>query len=86
MKPTNPPAVATWMLVHRTLGAGSEALVGDLLEEFRVGRSAGWYWRQVLAAIVIGLFQEIRAQWLIVLFAVLWTVPSPASDDADVAH
>jgi hypothetical protein len=66
------------MLKHLTLGVGSEALAGDLLEEFRIGRSAGWYRRQVLAAIVIGLFKEIRTQWLIVLFAVLWTVPNPA--------
>ena len=46
MKTSNPPVVATWMLQHLTLRSESEALAGDLLEQFRMGRRAGWYWRQ----------------------------------------
>ena len=41
-----PPAFATWLL--KRAARGNEALVGDLLEEYRQGRSAVWYWRQVL--------------------------------------
>jgi preprotein translocase subunit SecY len=51
MTPIEPPSVATWLLKH--LGRRNDALAGDLLEEYRRGRSAAWYWRQVLTAIVV---------------------------------
>lgn len=51
MKPRTPPAPATWLLRHFGPQFNAEALAGDLLEEFREGRSRAWYWRQVLAAI-----------------------------------
>jgi preprotein translocase subunit SecY len=46
-----PPSTATWLLKH--LGRRNDALGGDLLEEYRRGRSAAWYWRQALTAIVV---------------------------------
>lgn len=51
MKPLQPPAPATWLLKLFGPQRNAEALAGDLLEEFRQGRSRAWYWRQVLAAI-----------------------------------
>ncbi len=48
-----PPALATWMLDHLRSRGSNDALSGDLLEAFRIGRSAGWYWYQVIAAIAI---------------------------------
>ncbi len=48
MSRTGPPPLATWMLEHLTFGCRKEELAGDLCEEFRSGRSEGWYWRQVL--------------------------------------
>jgi hypothetical protein len=78
MKTSNPPTVATWMLEHLTLRSESEALAGDLLEQFRAGRRAGWYWRQVLAAVAIGFFREILRRRPIIAFVVLWNTPIPA--------
>lgn len=57
MKPVEPPPIATWLLRHA--GPRNEALAGDLLEEHGRGRSAGWYWRQVMSAIVIGRSREL---------------------------
>ena len=47
-----PPALATWIL-KRTARA-NEPLIGDLLEEYQRGRSAVWYWRQVLTTVIVG--------------------------------
>jgi hypothetical protein len=52
MKSSPPPAFATWLLKHLCSGQYSDALAGDLVEEYRRGRSESWYWRQVLVAIV----------------------------------
>ena len=49
-------------LLHRFLsGSSSESLAGDLVEEHRHGRSSAWVWRQVVAAIAIGAWQDTRA-------------------------
>ena len=69
MKPSKPPAAATWMLEHLQLGGKNEALAGDLLEEFHRRRSIAWYWRQVVGAIFAGFSNEIRADWVMV-----WTI------------
>ncbi len=58
MKPLNPPALATRLLESLVAGPSSEALLGDLIEQYRGGRSRTWYWRQVLQAIVIGAGRE----------------------------
>jgi hypothetical protein len=46
------------------------ALTGDLLEERARGRSAIWYWRQVLIAVWIGIWSAIRDHKLLALRAV----------------
>ncbi len=51
MKRRPAPRLATWLLEHLADRYRREALVGDLAEEFRAGRSSGWYWRQVLLAL-----------------------------------
>ncbi len=61
MRLSKPPALAAWLLEHLTPGDNHDALVGDLLEEFQHGRSAWWFWRQVLCAIPASLSHEIRA-------------------------
>lgn len=40
----DPPRLATWLL--GCLDASCDPLVGDLYEEWRRGRSVGWFWRQ----------------------------------------
>jgi hypothetical protein len=69
MKPSKPPALATWMLEHLLWGGRNEALAGDLLEEFQRRRSAAWYWRQVIGAILASLSNEARADW-----GTVWTI------------
>ena len=55
-----PPRLATWLLQH--LNGTNEALAGDLLEEYRHGRSAAWYWRQVMSAILVGQPQALSGR------------------------
>jgi hypothetical protein len=46
------------------------ALIGDLLEECERGRSAIWYWRQVLIAIWIGIWVSLVDHKMLALRAV----------------
>lgn len=78
MKPLKPVALATWMLEHLTFGPHHEALAGDLLEQFRHGRSAGWYRRQVLSAIGIGIFRKFQECLPPLLFSLSWSMFYPA--------
>jgi len=41
-----PPRLAIWVLKSLGFIRRNPALIGDLLEEFRSGRSTAWYWRQ----------------------------------------
>jgi hypothetical protein len=71
MKSSEPPALARWLLAHVRFSDTDEALAGDLLEEFTQGRSAAWYWRQVLVAIVVGYGKEVRIHWVLAIRAAL---------------
>jgi hypothetical protein len=74
MTQSQPPAVASWMLRRLVLGDRTEAIEGDLLEEFQRRRSAGWHWRQVLGAI-LGFSNLLRISWVMVwtaAFAGAW--------------
>jgi hypothetical protein len=46
------------------------ALSGDLIEERERGRSAIWYWRQVLIAVYVGIWDAVRNDKLLTLRAV----------------
>ncbi len=71
MRVTQPPRVATWLLERLASGKKRESLVGDLIEQQRNGRSASWYWRQVLTAILAGAATDIRAHKLLAVRAVM---------------
>jgi hypothetical protein len=68
-----PPSPATWLLKRFVV---SEALAGDLAEEYRRGRSASWYWRQVLAAVVVASIKEVGGHKLNAMRAIAtgWAV------------
>ena len=60
-----PPRIATWFLAVFGCSPDNDAIVGDLAECYRAGRSRGWYWWQALVAIVVGLSQETRRNKLL---------------------
>lgn len=77
MKHARPPLLATWMLEHLTPADRDEALAGDLLEDFRSGRSDAWYWRQTLAACAGGWLRHLGDRRLMLTFAALWSMLAP---------
>jgi hypothetical protein len=78
MMRTEPPPLATWMLEHLIPKDRDEPLSGDLLEEYRAGRSDAWYWRQTLAACGIAWFRDLGARGPLLGFALLWCLAAPA--------
>jgi hypothetical protein len=78
MNRREPPLSAGWVLQHLATGDCNEALSGDLLEEFCAGRSEAWYWRQVAAACVVSWFRTLQANASLLLFALVWSLMSPA--------
>jgi len=64
------------MLRHFGCSPNTDAVVGDLVERFADGRSRLWYWGQVLTAILISLFREVRSHKLLVFRGLLtgWAV------------
>src|SRR5262249_1290257 len=87
------PSFATWLLQTFATGPNSENLAGDIAERYAAGRSRIWYWRQVLAAIFVSLFREVRSNgfmairalvvgWSLVFFSFpiqKWIIRSPWS-------
>jgi hypothetical protein len=59
---------ACWLMDR--LGV-SEAVAGDLVEQFQEGRSLAWFWRQTFGAIVTGIVNDVRRHPFLVLRAVL---------------
>ena len=51
MRSARPPRIATWLLQNFGCGPNQAAVIGDLEEQYRKGRSRTWYWRQVLVAL-----------------------------------
>jgi hypothetical protein len=78
MKQTTSVTLATWMLEHLTPPPRNESLSGDLLEEFRSGRSIVWYWRQVVSAIAVRLFNKSRDYTLPLAFSIAWSMLYPS--------
>lgn len=60
MNPRTPPRLAQWLLDRLGPARQNAPLVGDLLEEFRDGRSPAWFWRQTLAVILSGFAGNAR--------------------------
>ena len=60
MRKRSPPAVATWLLTHFASDYQRDALAGDLIEQYDLGRSRCWYWKQVVAALLVAGAQVLR--------------------------
>ena len=71
-----PPWVATWLAQRLVSGPRRESLLGDLIEQYRQGRSGIWYWRQVLAAILVGTVHDLAAHKTLALRTLMigWTL------------
>ena len=67
MTDSRPPIIASWLLRHFACGSDRDTVAGDLSEHYQRGRSAWWYRREVLAAIVTSTAAEVRRHplWLI---------------------
>jgi hypothetical protein len=65
-----PPSLAMWLLARAALGPRCESIAGDLIEQYRGGRSAAWFWRQTLSAIVTGFIVELRHHKAVAIVAV----------------
>jgi hypothetical protein len=75
MRQSQPPDSATWILEHFAVSENSDALVGDLFEHYRAGRSAGWYWRQVVVAVLVGTSKTVLNHKLLAVRAItVWLV------------
>jgi len=66
----DPPKLATWLL-EQFSPVLDAPLAGDLVESFRQGRSAGWYWKQVLWAILLVFLYSLRKQWGRLAYAIV---------------
>ena|SRR5580765_2393914 len=55
-----PPVFAGRILTRLVPSQNHTVLLGDLSEEYRRGRTTTWYWLQILAAVVVGTWKDIR--------------------------
>jgi len=76
MRSDQPPKAAAWLLRHFGCSPNNDAVIGDLDERYRQGRSALWYWRQALLAIVMSFCKEIWSHKPLAIRALLvgWMV------------
>ncbi len=86
MKTLQPPALATKLLELLSSGPDSDAIAGDLIEQYREGRSAVWYWRQVILAVVISCIRDrtlggpaVLGSLLVLLLMIVSVVRHPLS-------
>jgi hypothetical protein len=73
MNAARPPRLATWLLERLAAESRRESLIGDLHEHWARGRSAAWYWRQAMTAIMLGAARELWANKALALRAALFT-------------
>jgi hypothetical protein len=66
------------MLEHCVSADHADALAGDLLENFRAGRSDSWFWQQTLSACAVSWAEGLRARMPLLLFALVWSMLAPA--------
>jgi hypothetical protein len=57
MSAKRPPSLATWLFKHFGCGPNTEAVLGDLSEQY-LQKNRMWYWRQVLKGIPVSIVTE----------------------------
>jgi hypothetical protein len=53
--------MAVWILKRWASPYQRESFMGDLLEMYRGGRGRTWYWRQVIAALILARARAFRS-------------------------
>lgn len=66
----DPPRAAAWLL--DCFVGQNEALIGDIAEEYRTGRTRLWFWRQTAMAALRSTSAEIRSHWILALRATIF--------------
>jgi cytochrome bd-type quinol oxidase subunit 2 len=64
MNTRKPPGLAIWLLERVSTGYRGESLAGDLIEQYALGKSRLWLWRQVAAAIVLAKRRSLEPRLL----------------------
>jgi hypothetical protein len=59
MNASSPPRLAQWLLERCVSGPRRESLIGDMVEQYRRGRSAAWFWRQTIRIVGANLFPAV---------------------------
>jgi len=60
------PVVALWLLARLVSPTVRESLLGDLVEQYRRGKSNLWFWRQTVSAIAGSALTELRAHYVVI--------------------
>ena len=60
-----PPRFAGRLLKRLVPAQNHDALLGDLSEEYQRRRSVTWYFLQILSAVVVGSWKDIRSHQLL---------------------
>jgi hypothetical protein len=67
-----PPFMAIWLIENWGSPRYRTDLVGDLVEEYRAGRSRAWCWRQALCALWLGRVEAFRSSpWVAAVKALI---------------
>jgi hypothetical protein len=69
MPPKRPPALAAWLFEHFGCGPNTDAVLGDLAEQY-LHKSQLWYWRQVLKGIPVSIVREALGHKMIAAGAI----------------
>jgi len=64
MKVQPAPKLANWLLQLFCSSPEHESMIGDLMEQYQQGNGRVWYWRQVIAMVLLELYRALTRQSL----------------------